>query len=138
MVAALELESDQAEADEERCLQHILQHQVRVEGDRGSTYTRTIWELVEIARGVTASMEISVAVAEAHLGRIGVKVEGDRIVISNTAKAMRRILDGTSWADCYATVLGRLPGASKAGVVRFKGLAGVSRAVSLAFPGAGA
>jgi hypothetical protein len=35
-------------------------------------------------------------------------------------------------------VLGRLPGASKAGVVRFKGLAGVSRAVSLAFPGAGA
>ena len=129
---------EQTEADEDRCLQHILQHQLRVEADRGSTYTRTIWELVEIARGVTASMEISTAVAEAHLGRIGVKVEGDRIVISNAAKAMRRILDGTAWADCYATVLGRLPGAAKAGVVRFKGLAGVSRAVSLAFPGAGA
>ena len=128
---------EQTEADEDRCLQHILQHQLRVEADRGSTYTRTIWELVEIARGVTASMEISTAVAEAHLGRIGVKVEGDRIVISNTAKAMRRILDGTAWADCYATVLGRLPGAAKAGVVRFKGLAGVSRAVSLAFPSAG-
>ena len=129
---------EQTEADEDRCLQHILQHQLRVEADRGSTYTRTIWELVEIARGVTASMEISTAAAEAHLGRIGVKIEGDRIVISNTAKAMRRILDGTAWADCYATVLGRLPGAAKAGVVRFKGLAGVSRAVSLAFPGAGA
>jgi putative DNA primase/helicase len=129
---------EQTEADEERCLQHILQHQVRVEGDRGSAYTRTVWELVELARGTAAAMEIGMAAAEAHLGRIGIKVEGDRIVVSNSAKGMRRILDGTAWADCYATVLGRLPGASKAGVVRFKGLAGVSRAVSLAFPGAGA
>jgi putative DNA primase/helicase len=129
---------EQTEADEERCLQHILQHQVRVEGDRGSAYTRTVWELVELARGTAAAMEIGMAAAEAHLGRTGIKVEGDRIVVSNSAKGMRRILDGTPWADCYATVLGRLPGASKAGVVRFKGLAGVSRAVSLAFPGAGA
>ncbi len=132
---------EQTEADEERCLQHILQHQLRVEGDRGSAYNRTIWELVELARGTATAMDISMATAEAHLGRLGLKVEGDRIAISNTAKGMRRILDGTAWADCYATVLRRLPGATKAGntgVVRFKGLAGVSRAVSLPFPGAGA
>jgi putative DNA primase/helicase len=129
---------EQTEADEERCLQHILQHQVRVEGDRGLAYNRTVWELVELARGTAASMDITMTAAEAHLGRLGMKVEGDRIVISNTAKGLRRILDGTPWADCYATVLGRLPGATKAGVVRFKGLAGVSRAVSVAFPGAGA
>jgi putative DNA primase/helicase len=129
---------EHTEADEERCLQHILQHQLRVEGDRGLAYNRTIWELVELARGTAASMDITMAAAEAHLGRIGLKVENDRIVISNTAKGVRRILDGTPWADCYATVLGRLPEATKAGVVRFKGLAGVSRAVSVAFPGAGA
>jgi hypothetical protein len=129
---------EQTEADEERCLQHILQHQLRVEGDRGSAYNRTAWELVELARGTATVIDISIATAEAHLGRIGLKVEGDRIVISNTAKGLRRILDGTPWADCYATVLGRLPGATKAGVVRFKGLAGVSRAVSVAFPSAGA
>ena len=127
---------EQTEADEERCLQHILQHQVRVEGDRGNAYNRTIWELVELNRGTTASMEIGTAAAEAHLGRIGVKIEGDRLVISNTSKGLRRILDGTAWSDCYATVLTRLPGAKKAGVVRFKGLAGVSRAISLAFPSA--
>jgi hypothetical protein len=80
-------------------------------------------------------MEIGPGAAESHLGRIGVKVEGERLVISNTAKALRRILDGTPWMDCYATVLTRLPGAKKAGVVRFKGMAGVSRAVSLAIPG---
>ena len=125
---------EQSEADEERCLQHILQHQIRVEGDRGNGYSRTIWELVELARGSAASMEIGPTAAESHLGRIGVKVEGERLVISNTAKALRRILDGTPWMDCYATVLTRLPGAKKAGVVRFKGMAGVSRAVSLAIP----
>jgi putative DNA primase/helicase len=123
---------EQTEADEERCLQHILQHQIRVEGDRGSAYNRTIWELVELARGSAASMEIGPGAAESHLGRIGVKVESDCLVISNTAKALRRILDGTPWMDCWSTVLSRLPGAKKAGVVRFKGLAGVTRAVSLA------
>ena len=125
---------EQSEADEERCLQHILQHQIRVEGDRGTGYSRTIWELVELARGSAASMEIGPTAAESHLGRIGVKVEGERLVISNTAKALRRILDCTPWMDCYATVLTRLPGAKKTGVVRFKGMAGVSRAVSLAIP----
>jgi len=129
--------TEQTEADEERCLQHILQHQLRVEGDRGSAYNRTVWELVELARGTSASMEITMTAAEAHLGRIGIKIESDRIFVSNSAKGMRRILDGTAWADCYATVLGRLPAATKAGVMRFKGLAGVSRAVSLAFPSAG-
>jgi putative DNA primase/helicase len=129
--------TEQTEADEERCLQHILQHQLRVEGDRGSAYNRTVWELVELARGIAASMEITMTAAEAHLGRIGIKIESDRIFVSNSAKGMRRILDGTAWADCYATVLGRLPAATKAGVVRFKGLAGVSRAVSLAFPSTG-
>jgi putative DNA primase/helicase len=127
---------EQSEADEERCLQHILQHQIRVEGDRGSAYNRTIWELVELARGSAASMEIGPGAAESHLGRIGVKVESDRLLISNTAKGLRRILDGTPWMDCYATVLTRLSGAKKAGVVRFKGLAGVSRAVSLPIPSA--
>ena len=122
---------EQVEADEERCLQHILQHQVRVEGDRGTGYNRTIWELVELARGTTASIEIGPSAAEAHLGRIGIKVEADRLLISNTAKAMRRILDGTPWMDCWPTVLGRLLDAKKAGVVRFKGLSGVTRAVSL-------
>jgi putative DNA primase/helicase len=117
--------------DEERCLQHILQHQLRVEGDRGSSYQRTVWELVELARGTATSMEIGAAAAAAHLGRIGVKVEGDRLLISNTAEALRRILSDTSWAHSWPTVLNRLPGAQKVGVTRFRGLSGVSRAVSL-------
>jgi putative DNA primase/helicase len=125
---------DAEQPDEERCLQHILQHQLRVEGDRGNGYNRTVWELIELVRGTAASMEIGPGSAEAHLGRIGVKIDGERLVISNTAKALRRILSETPWADSWGTVLSRLPGAQRAGVIRFRGLAGVSRAVSVALP----
>jgi putative DNA primase/helicase len=119
------------QADEDRCLQHILQHQLRVEGDRGNGYMRTVWELVELARGTATSMEIGSGAAEAHLGRIGVKAEGDQLLISNTAKGVRRILEGTPWTESWGTVLSRLPNAKRAGVVRFRGLSGVSRAVSV-------
>jgi hypothetical protein len=97
---------------------------------------RTVWELIELARGTATSMEIGSGAAEAHLGRIGVKVEGEQLLISNTAKGLRRILEGTPWTESWGTVLSRLPGAKRAGVVRFRGLAGVSRAVSMPVPGA--
>lgn len=122
---------EQVEADEERCLQQILQHQIRVEGDRGSGHTRTVWELVEIARGVAPSMEITATAAEVHLGRIGLRVADDRLLIANTALGLQRILADTPWAHSWPTVLSRLPGAQKAGKVRFKGMSTNSRAVSV-------
>ena len=117
--------------DEDRCLAHILEHQIRVEGDRGNGYMRTVWELCELARGTAASMEISATSAELHLGRIGLRVERDRLLVSNTAKGLGRILNDTAWQHNWSTVLSRLPDAQKCGVTRFRGLAGVSRAVSL-------
>lgn len=119
--------------DEQRCLQLILQHQIRVEGDRGIGYHRTIGELVDIASsGFTApTSEITTAAAAAHLGRIGLKVEADRLLVSNTATGIAKILADTPWAHSWATVLTRLPGAAKAGVTRFRGLGDVSRAVSI-------
>jgi putative DNA primase/helicase len=119
--------------DEERCLQTILQHQLRVEGDRGG-YTRTIWELIELAVGRTAVMEISPGAAEAQLGRLGLKADGDRLIVSSTALGVRKILDDTAWVHSWATVLKRLPGATAAGVTRFRGLGTNSRAVSLPLP----
>ena len=117
--------------DEERCLQHILQHQLRVEGDRGAAFTRTIWELVELARGTATSMDIGAMVAEAHLGRLGLRVDAGRLLVANTSLGLQRILGATAWAHSWPTVLSRLPGAEKAGKVRFKGMATSSRAVAV-------
>lgn len=119
-----------AEPDEHRCLQTILQHQLRVETDR-QAFTRTIGELVEIANHTASSIDITPDTAEAHLGRIGIKTEDGNLFISNTAKGIERILSDTPWAHSWATVLSRIPGAVRAGVIRFKGIGSVSRAVSV-------
>jgi len=136
---------EQSDADEERCLQHILQHPMRIELERMevvggkvfnrvSATTRTVWELVEAMNGSAESQEILPESAEPHLGRIGIRVSGGRLMIANTALGLQRILADTPWAYSWPTVLARLPGAEKAGKVRFKGMSNSSRAVSLPLP----
>lgn len=114
--------------DEQRCIMHILQHQVRVETDH-STHTRTLGELVAIASGQETAWEVASNIAEATLGRYGLRVEDQALLVSNTAQAIATILRDTAWGHSWGTLLARLPGAEKAGVVRFKGLGAASRAV---------
>jgi putative DNA primase/helicase len=116
-------------ADEQRCLEHILQHQFRVEADR--VVTRTVGELADIAQHHVADAHVTASEAQAVLGRNGMKAEAGELIISNTAKAIATILRETAWANCWSTVLARLPGARKTGAVRFAGAGAVSRAVAL-------
>ena len=130
------------QSDEERCLQRILQHQVRVEVERteisagkvfsrNAVITRTVWELVQAVRSESEPADIPAEAGEAHLGRIGLRVADDRLLVANTALGLQRILADTPWAHSWPTVLARIAGATKAGKVRFKGMANSSRAVSL-------
>jgi len=115
--------------DEKRCLQSILQRQIRVEGDK--IVTRTVGELVERALGYSSDMSVTQELAEATLGRNGIKADDGCVVISNTSNAIAAMLADTPWSNCWPTVLARLPGAMKPGVTRFKGMTGTSRAVSV-------
>ena len=118
--------------DEQRCIQRVLQHQVRVETDE-KTYTRALGELVEIAVQHRMDRDVTVRQATEVLGRHGLKVvpEQQQLLVSNTAEALASILRDTAWSHSWATVLSRLPGATKAGTVRFNGAGAVSRAVAL-------
>jgi putative DNA primase/helicase len=122
--------------DEQRCIQRILQHQVRVETDE-KTYTRTLGELVEIAVQHRLDRDVTVRQATEVLGRHGLKVvpEQQQLLVSNTAEALATILKDTAWSHSWATVLSRLQGAAKAGTVRFNGAGAVSRAVALQIHG---
>lgn len=117
-------------SDEQRCVQRILQHQIRVEADH-STYTRTLGELVAIASGQETAWDVASNIAEATLSRYGLRVEGQALLVSNTAQAIATILRDMAWGHSWGTLLVRLPDAEKAGVVRFKGLGATSRAVRL-------
>jgi putative DNA primase/helicase len=118
--------------DEHRCLHTLLDHPLRIEGDRGGTLQRSIAELLQIASaGVQSDHDISPTTARAHLGRIGIRVEAEQITLANTAKGIARIMADTPWADCWSDILVRLPGAMKVGATRFQHLGRVSRGVCL-------
>jgi putative DNA primase/helicase len=115
--------------DECRCIQRIMQHQLRVEADR--VVTRTIGELVSIALNHDTDADVTPSLAHAALGRHGIAAKDGRVLISNTAEAIAAILRDTAWANCWATVLARLPGAQRVGVTRFRGAGAASRAVAV-------
>jgi putative DNA primase/helicase len=118
--------------DEQRCLQRILQYQVRVETDE-KTLTRTLGELVEIAAHHRSDRDVETRQAKDTLERYGLRVETDDqiLFVSNTAEAVATILRDTQWSHSWGTLLSRLKGATKAGPTRFRGCGAVSRAVAL-------
>ena len=116
-------------SDEKRCLQRILQHQLRVEGDK--TVTRTIGELIDIALNHAHDLQVGASEAQAVIGRNGIKAEDTAIYISNTADSIGNILRDTPWANCWAVILARIPNAAKAGVIYFKGSGMSGRAVKI-------
>lgn len=116
-------------SDEEACIERIMQAQLRVEGDR--TVSRSIGELVDVHMGRAHDSDVDYNQAKAILGRNGIKVVGTEIFVSNSAQAIAHILRDTAWANCWPTVLLRLPGASRAGVTHFSGAGNSSRAVKI-------
>lgn len=118
--------------DERRCIDHIMQTQIRVDATNTqghvSTQVRTLRELVDHLVSPDAGLYLD---AENTLGRHGIRVDNGTVSISNTAKALAAILSDTAWAHSWATVLARLPGAAKAGTVYFKGLGSNSRAIAI-------
>ena len=111
--------------DERRCLQTILQHSVKVEKS-----DLLLGELVEVASGKHHTF-LESEQAQDTLGRHGLKVGKDCLMVSNTSEALREILNGTSWQHSWSQVLTRLPNAEKAPATRFKGQGSVAKAVKI-------
>jgi hypothetical protein len=122
-------EIDAEDADENKCLNYVLQHLIQVEGGK----RMSVMELVQLAkRGVVyalpgrdqASDEI-----ETVLGRYGLRVMHRELAIANSSTNLQAILKDTPWAgNAYRQALRRVPGASAASSpIRFKGM-GASRA----------
>lgn len=120
--------------DEQNCIEAILQHQIRVEGERSSGLFRTIGELIDLSikPGLSGPADqITSEIANQHLGRIGIKVGDDKLFIHNNAAGIRKILADTPWSDCWPTVLRRLPEADKEEPSRFFGHRGTHRSTSV-------
>lgn len=126
-------------SDEKSCLETILEHQVRFDVDKG-VKTVTVLTLIGIATQVpslapSGEDPITKDTAKRALGGVGIRVGDDgRLQISNTAKALRKLLADTSWENCWPTVLSRMEGATKEDKPKWFPGIGASRCVSLPMP----
>jgi putative DNA primase/helicase len=123
---------DERGGDQGDCLQTILQARLRVETERG-VLSRTVGELLHITDRLADPLEpVSPSLAVAELGRHGIKVEGDYLLISNIAKGLKALLRETQWGGGgWSNLLASLPGAKRWGMTRFKGLTSATRAVGV-------
>ena len=122
-------EVDATDADEVKCINHILQALIQVDGGK----RMSVLELVQMAqRGVIFAIpgrDHPSDEIETILGRYGLKVTGGTLAVANNSTNLQALLKDTPWAgNAYRQALRRLSGAStSAGTVRFKG-SGVARA----------
>lgn len=123
IVSRLNLEEAQeAEqvSDEDNCLSRIMQRQVRVDGLNGMMQ-RSIGELIQAALGQDSDV-FTENMAKDALPRLGIKVQGERVLISNTHNEIEECLRNTSWQSGWSRILMRIDGAEKGvGVTRFAG-----------------
>lgn len=103
--------------DEVKVINKIMDSEHGVETAYGKM-TRTIGELVNICSGglpLTQSEQIllSVELISASLKRIGIKLEGQFLIISDNSEFIRRVLANTAYTKNYHTILARVNEAEK-------------------------
>lgn len=120
---------DQGDTDEaQRALSSLTEAHVRIKGG----IEVTVYELIKAAWGdPTDIVDLNQATADALLQRHGMKVRGDRLLLSNNSDELRRLMAASSFAADYRGVLLRVTGADRNNnePVRFNGVQ--SKCISL-------
>lgn len=110
--------------DELSLLAHLLEYITRIETSVGN-YERNIGELVQTALGYRSQDLITVDQATERLNRLGIRVDNPReisdpyVYISNSAKTVKQMLEGTVWQKNHNKVLMRIESAAAVHSMRF-------------------
>lgn len=103
--------------DEIKVINKIMDSETQVEtagnGQNSERLTRSIGELVIGAFGGSTTETISQETCSVWLKRLGFKVEGEFLIISDNSDYIRKSLAATAYAKIYHTILIRVPGAQK-------------------------
>lgn len=102
---------DNAESDEgKRALSALMEAHVRIKGG----IEVTVYELICAAFGEpTDIVDLDQNTANALLQRYGMKVKGDRLLLSNNSDELRKLMSGSTFAADYRGVLLRVDGADR-------------------------
>ena len=106
-----------ADADETRCLAHLLDALVMAELFSGGPASRvSVGELIQIAADTQAMAQDK---AERALLRHGMAIRDGYLDVSNSHQELARIFDNTPWARKWRDQLQRITGAKSLGCARF-------------------
>jgi len=110
--------------DEVKLINLLMNSEINVEGYFGKI-TRTIGEIVVIARGdlvaETELAKINSTLANDTLLRIGMRVKGNDLIISDNSEKIRKLLENTAYEKNYYMILRRIDGAVKLSNTTFGG-----------------
>jgi putative DNA primase/helicase len=99
--------SADADPDERRMLNHLMQQRVRLDHGGGKYQDVTLAELI----GIAAKDHTDVSgMAQAELKRHGLWYDDGGVWIANDHTALKKHLEGTPWSSSWDRTLRRLPG----------------------------
>lgn len=104
--------------DEKALLAYILDQMTMLELEH-SKVERTIGELVMMNISQQDYLSEDIIRANDRLKRLGMKVDGEFLLISNSSEQIRRILKDSPWANNHSRILLRLKNAQSKNSVRF-------------------
>lgn len=119
--------------DELALLALLMDKSVRVDGLEGSPVDRNVGELVRVAAQFDADGKILVTQAQDRLKRIGMKIDGDYLAVSQDSQAIKGWLRDTAWSRNFHKTLLRLPGARTLPPTRFAGMQARAVGIPLSF-----
>jgi len=99
--------------DETKVINKIMNSETQVETSGGERLTRTIGEIVMASWKNTTSEYISRETCSTWLGRLGMKIDGNSLVISDNSEFIKKALSSTAYSKNYHTILIRVNGAEK-------------------------
>jgi putative DNA primase/helicase len=110
--------AEESSRDEMQLFQIIVGETIEVEAGDFRKLKRTIGELITIAHK-DDDLEIKFGQASDVLKRMGIKMDGDFIAISNSAPYMQKMLKDTAWYKNHSKTLMRIPGAKRIDSTKF-------------------
>lgn len=96
--------------DEELCIQTILQSITECKDSDFNSVKPTIFEVILKATGRPANLALSEVAAQAHLSRLGMKVEDNFLWLQNNHDGIKKLLKETPYYSGYALLLSRIDG----------------------------
>jgi putative DNA primase/helicase len=114
--------------DEHALFSHLMEQITRVDGT--GSVERNIGELILIASDRMYDQAVTTEMASGRLKRVGIKVEHDAIVISNSSDGIKKFLASTPWSKNHNKILMRIEGAHEVKSARF-GSGVLTRAVAV-------